>query len=262
MQESDVPPQLKLFDLTDKVALVTGAARGIGLTIARGLAGAGADVAINDLDRGRVEVALEALEDEGLEAQGIVFDVSDAAAVAAGVSDVERRLGPIHILVNNAGVHFRSPLEDFPEEGWDKIMDTHLRGAFLTARAVAKGMIERRAGKIINICSLTSEVSRPTSAVYATAKGGMKMLTRAMAVEWSRYNVQANGIAPGFFRTELNAPLIADPEFNSWLEARTPAGRWGELDDLVGSAIFLASDASDFVCGQVLTVDGGFLASM
>jgi len=175
---------------------------------------------------------------------------------------VEAEFGPISVLVNNAGIHRRAPLEEMSETQWREVIDTNLTSAFLVARHVAPRMIARRAGKIINTCSVMSEVGRPTTGNYAAAKGGLKMLTRAMATEWARHNVQINAIGPGYFATELTAPLVQNPKFNDWICARTPAARWGKPEELVGAAIFLASAASDFVNGQILYVDGGLLAAI
>jgi gluconate 5-dehydrogenase len=252
----------ELFDLTGRVALVTGSSRGLGLVIARGLAEAGATVVLNGRDPQKVRQAAAALGAVGLRAHGSAFDVTDAAAIERELAAVERAVGPVGVLVNNAGIQRRGPLESLPESAWREVLDTNLTGAFLVAEGVARGMIARRSGKIINICSLMSEVGRPTTANYAAAKGGLRMLTRAMAVEWARHNVQANGIGPGYFLTEMTRPLAEDPQFDAWLRARTPAGRWGDPKELVGAAVFLASAASDFVNGQVLYVDGGLLAAI
>ncbi len=175
---------------------------------------------------------------------------------------IEAEFAPVDILVNNAGIQRRAPLLELTEAQWREVIDTHLTSAFLVARAVVPRMIARGRGKIINICSVMSEVARPTTGNYAAAKGGLKMLTRAMAVEWAKHGVQANGIAPGYFETELTAPLVANPEFNRWICGRTPAGRWGRPEELAGTAVFLASAASDFVNGQIIVVDGGLLAGL
>jgi len=251
-----------LFDLSGRVALVTGSSQGLGLAMARGLAGAGAAVVLNGRDAGKLAAAAATLRAAGARVETAAFDVTDGAAVEREVARVERDFGPIHILVNNAGIQSRAPLAEMTEEQWRVVIDTNLTSAFIVARAVGPRMIARGAGKIINITSLISEVARPTIANYAAAKGGLKMLTRSMAVEWARHGLQANGIAPGYFVTELNRPLIENPEFNAWVCKRTPAGRWGQPEELVGAAVFLASRASDFVNGQIIAVDGGTLAAL
>jgi len=247
-----------LFDLGGRTALVTGSSSGIGLAIAKGLAAAGARVAIHGRDAERVETARADVPD----AVAVCFDVTDEAAVAAGVAEAEAALGRIDILVNNAGVQQRGPLIEFALADWNRMIATHLTGAFLVARSVAPGMAANGGGKIINICSLTSEVARRSIAPYTAAKGGLKQLTRGMAIEWADQNIQVNGIGPGYFLTKLNADLSADPKFDGWIKARTPAGRWGQVEELVGPAVFLASGASSFVTGQILYVDGGILASI
>ena len=250
------------FDLTGKIALVTGSSRGIGFTLAQGLAKMGATVVLNGRDPATVATAAETLRAEGARVATAVFDVTDEAAIASAVAQIEAVTGPIDILVNNAGIQRRAPLTEVEEAVWREVLDTNLTGAFLVARTVAKGMIARRAGKIINICSLMSEVGRETTGPYTAAKGGLRMLTRAMTVEWARHNLQANGIGPGYFVTDLTKPLVANPEFNMWVCGRTPAGRWGQPEELVGAVVFLASSASDFVNGQILYVDGGMLAAL
>jgi gluconate 5-dehydrogenase len=239
-----------LFDLTGRTALVTGSTRGLGLAVARALAGAGARVAVN----GRTAAACEAALWEG--AVAAPFDVTDEAAVAAGVA----ALGRVDVLVNNVGITLRRPLEQFSLEEWRRILDVNLTSAFLVSRAVAPGMIERGGGKIVNVCSVLSEVARETIGPYGVSKGALKLLTQSMCADWARHGIQANGIGPGYFRTELNDALQADPEFDAWLRRRVPAGRWGEPSELAGAAIFLASAASDFINGQILYVDGGLLA--
>ena len=251
-----------LFDLSGRLALVTGSSRGLGFAMARGLGRAGAAVVLNARDRAALERAAERLAGEGLAAHITPFDVTDSAAVAAAVGDIEGRIGAIDILVNNAGIQRRAPLEEMPEEVWREVLETNLNSAFVVGQAVGRRMIARRRGKVVNICSLTSEVARATIAPYVTAKGGLKMLTKAMAVEWAPHNVQVNGIGPGYFATEMNTALTSNPEFDAWVRARTPAGRWADPDELVGAAVFLASRASDFVTGQILYVDGGFLSTM
>lgn len=242
-----------LFDLTGRTALVTGSTRGIGLALARALAGAGARVAIN----GRSAETVEAVAAGIAGAVAAPFDVTDEEAVADGVACI----GPVDVLVNNAGMTMRRPLEEFSLEEWRRILDLNLTSAFLVARAVVPGMVERgRGGKIVNVCSLMSEVARETIGPYTASKGALKLLTRAMCADWARHGIQANGIGPGYFRTELTEPLQADPQFDAWLRARVPTGRWGEPEDLGGTIVFLASAASDFVNGQIVYVDGGLLA--
>ncbi len=253
---------IKLFDLTGKVALITGSNRGLGFSMAKGLAAAGARVVINGRSQDGVDEGIKKLKAEGLSAAGAIFDVTKPKDIQAAVKKVEETVGPIDILVNNAGINKRAPLHEMEEAMWREVVDTNLSGAHFTTRAVVNGMIQRKSGKIVNICSLTSEVARPTVAPYAAAKGALKMLTKAMAVEWAQYNIQANGIGPGYFATDLNKPLMADEKFDSWIRNRTPAKRWGQPDELIGTCIFLASRASDFMTGQVVYVDGGVLASL
>jgi len=249
------------FDLAGRIALVTGGGSGLGLAIARGLADAGARVAINGRNRAKLDAAAAMLADAGINVRVQPFDVTDEAAVAAGVADLERDLGPVDILVNNAAVNQRQALEQFSLEQWRALQSANLDGPFLVTRAVLPTMKARRRGKIINICSLASDLGRPNIVAYATSKGGLKMLTRALAVELAPFNVQVNGISPGFFRTEMNAPLIANAEFSAWVAKRTPAGRWGEPPEIAGAAVFLASAAADYVSGHLLQVDGGFAAA-
>ena len=249
-----------LFDLTGRVALVTGSSRGIGYTLARGLAQHGAHVVLNARRADVLETAVTSLRAEGLRVDGRLFDVTDQDAVDAAVAAIEAELGPIAILVNNAGIQQRAPLHEFPRDGWERIIETNLTSVYLVGSAVARRMIPRGRGRIINICSLTSELGRRTVAPYAASKGGVKMLTRGMCADWGVHGIRVNGLAPGYIVTEMNRALMDDPEFDAWVRRRTPVGRWGEPDELIGAAVFLASDASDFVNGQVLVVDGGFSA--
>jgi gluconate 5-dehydrogenase len=236
--------------------LVTGSSQGIGLSLAHALAAAGAQVLLNGRDPVKLDLAVAQLRANGLDVKGCAFDVTDEPAVLAATP----ALGVIDILVNNTGIQRRGPLESMPLADWDAVIKTNLTSAFLVARAVAPGMIARRTGKIINICSLMSELARPTTGNYAAAKGGLKMLTRAMCAEWAKHNLQVNGISPGYILTELTQPLANDPKFDTWIKARTPAGRWGAAQDLTGACVFLASSAADFVNGQIITVDGGLSA--
>ena len=252
---------MELFRLDGKLALVTGSSMGLGYAMAEGLAEAGARIVLNARRAERLDEAAEALREKGHEVHTRRFDVSDERAVAEAVDDVETHIGPIEILVNNAGVNIRGMVEELTREDWRRLMAVNLDGAFYVSRAVGARMIERRRGKIVNVTSLASEISRPGIAPYAASKGGVKMLTKALAVEWAQYNIQVNAIGPGFFKTEMNRPLSDDPEFNAWVLRRAPAGRWGEGRDLVGAAVFFASPASDYVTGQQLHVDGGWLAS-
>lgn len=252
-----------LFGLAGRVALVTGSSAGIGLALAGGLARAGAAVVLNGRDPAKVEAAVRALRDAGhAAAHAMPFDVTDGAAVAEGVARIEAEVGPIEILVNNAGVQRRGPLEDYPEATWRELMRTNLDAVFLVGQAVARRMIPRRSGRMINICSVQSELGRPNIAPYAASKGAVKMLTKGMAIDWGKHGIRVNGLGPGYFATELNRALVDDPAFSAWLTGRTPLGRWGEVDELVGAAVFLASDASSFVTGHVLYVDGGVTASL
>ncbi len=249
------------FDLAGKRALVTGGGSGLGLAIARGLGGAGSGIVLNGRNRDKLAAAAAALARDGIEARIAAFDVTDAAAVDSGIADIERELGPVDILVNNAAMNQRKPLEEFAPGEWRALMAANLDGPFLVTRALLPAMKARRRGKIINVCSLASDLGRPNIVPYAASKGALRMLTRALAVELAPHNVQVNGISPGFFRTEMNAALIADAEFSAWVARRTPAGRWGEPPEIAGAAVFLASSAADYVTGHLLYVDGGFSAA-
>ncbi|TJV25256.1 MAG: SDR family oxidoreductase [Mesorhizobium sp.] len=251
-----------LFSLEGRLALVTGSGQGIGFALARGLAEHGASVVLNGRDATRIDSAIEKLRADRFKAHASVFDVTDFRAVAEDITRIEAEIGPIDILVNNAGVQFRAPLEDFPEEQWERLFKTNVSGAFHAGKAVARHMIPRGKGKIINIGSVQSELARPNIAPYTATKGAIRNLTRGMCADWARYGLQINAIAPGYFRTEMNQALVDNPEFSAWLEKRTPAGRWGAVDELIGAAVFLASDASSFVNGHTLYVDGGMTASV
>ena len=246
-------PNLTSFDLTGRRALITGSSQGIGFALARALGSAGAVVVLNGRDATKLEAAASVLRSEGLSAETATFDVTDYQAVASAIG----RLGTLDVLVNNAGIQRRAPLEDFPEATWHELMRTNLDSVFYVAQSVARGMIARKRGKIINICSVQSELARPGIAPYAASKGAVKMLTKGMCADWAKHGLQVNGIGPGYFETELTAALVADPAFSDWLCKRTPAGRWGRVEELAGAAIFLASAASDFVNGQIIYVDGG-----
>jgi gluconate 5-dehydrogenase len=247
----------KLFDLTGRIALITGSSRGIGRAIAEGYVAAGARVVVNGRDAKAVADAVAAL---GGNAVAAPFDASDRTAGETAVARIEQEVGPIDILVNNAGMQLRGQIVEYPEENWRRIMATNLDSVFFLSQAVARRMLPRGRGKIINICSVMSELGRATIAPYAASKGAVKMLTKAMCAEWGKHNIQANGISPGYFATDLNQTLMADEKFSAWVCARTPQARWGKVEELQGAAIFLASDASSFVNGNILFVDGGMTA--
>jgi gluconate 5-dehydrogenase len=248
------------FDLSGRRALVTGGGSGLGLAIAHGLASAGASVVINGRNRDKLDRAADQLRRDGETVGVAAFDVTDPAAVAAAVATLERE-GSIDILVNNAAINQRGPLDEFTDADWRRLMAANLDAPFFVTRAVVPAMKARRHGKIINLCSLASDIGRPNIVPYAASKGGVRMLTRALAVELAPFNIQVNGITPGFFDTEMNAALVADREFSAWVERRTPAGRWGTPPEIAGAAVFLASAAADFVTGHLLAVDGGFSAA-
>lgn len=251
-----------LFDLSGHIALVTGSTSGLGLAIARGLGEAGATLVVNGRNNERLEETVAAFRAAGVKAHASRFDVTSENEVNEAVAAIERDIGPIAILVNNAGIQRRAPMLEMSLAIWEEVIRNNLTSIFIVGKAVAGAMIARKRGKIINICSLMSEVARPTIAPYTASKGGVRQLTRAMCAEWAGHNIQVNGIGPGYFQTPLNEALWSDPEFNRWISARTPAGRWGKPEELVGVALFLASAASDFVNGQVVYVDGGMLASV
>lgn len=246
-----------LFDLSGSRALITGSSQGIGFALAKGLAEHGASVVLNGRDRAKLEAAARHLRSLGAEVATSDFDVTDAEAVKRGVDAIEADVGAIDILVNNAGMQFRSPLEDFPISRWEQLLKTNVSSVFYVGQAVARHMIGRRQGKIINIASVQSELARPGIAPYTATKGAVKNLTRGMCADWAKHGLQINAIAPGYFETPLNQALVDNPEFSSWLEKRTPAARWGDVEELVGAAVFLAGKASSFVNGHTLYVDGG-----
>ncbi|WP_322416792.1 SDR family oxidoreductase [Mesorhizobium huakuii] len=247
-----------LFDLTGRRALVTGSSQGIGLALAKGLAQAGASVILNGRDAAKLGAAAAQI----LEAQTLAFDATDHDAVRAAIDNFELSGGPIDILVNNAGMQFRTPLEDFPADAFERLLQTNVASVFHVGQAVARHMIKRGRGKIINIASVQTALARPGIAPYTATKGAVGNLTKGMATDWAKHGLQCNAIAPGYFDTPLNAALVADPAFTGWLEKRTPAGRWGKVEELVGACVFLASDASSFVNGHILYVDGGITASI
>ena len=253
---------LSSFDLTGRVALVTGSSAGIGLALAGGLAGAGAQVVLNARNEEKLAQAAQTLRDQGAKVHAVAFDVTDATAVAEGVARIERDIGPIDILVNNAGMQRRAPLEEFPEQEWHTLMKTNVDSVFLVGQAVARHMIPRRRGKIVNICSVQSELGRPGIAPYTASKGAVKMLTKGMAIDWGQFGLNVNGLGPGYFKTELTEKLVKDEAFTAWLVGRTPSRRWGDVEELGGAAVFLASDASRFMNGHVLYVDGGVTATL
>ena len=250
------------FRLDGRIALVTGSSGGIGFALARALGQAGATVVLNGRGAAKLESAARTLQDEGLSVHSRVFDVTDAAQVQQVVAEVEQQIGAIDILVNNAGIQRRAPLQDFPVAQWHELMQTNLDSVFFVGQAVARHMITRGRGKIINICSVQSELGRPGIAPYTASKGAVKMLTKGMAIDWGPHGIQVNGLGPGYFKTELTAQLVADAQFTSWLTGRTPSRRWGNVEELAGAAIFLASDASSFVNGHILYVDGGITATL
>ncbi|KAA5830618.1 SDR family oxidoreductase [Saccharopolyspora hirsuta] len=247
-----------VFDVSGRVAVVTGSSRGIGHALAQGLLEAGCTVVLNGRDESRLAEARDELAGRtGGTVHGLAFDVTDPAAVAEGIARAEELAGPIDVLVNNTGVQHRAPVTEFADADWYRLLDTNLTSAFLVGREVARRMVPRGSGKIVNICSVQSELVRPGIAPYSATKGGLKQLTKGMCADLGPSGIQVNGLAPGYFETELTAALVADEEFSRWVRGRTPAGRWGRVPDLVGALLFLASPASDFVNGQLLHVDGG-----
>jgi len=257
-----VNPVLQKFDLTGRTALITGSGSGIGYALAMGLAGAGARIVLNGRDARKLDAAAEKLRAAGSTVFTAPFDVTDGAAVAAAIDRIESEVGPIDILVNNAGMQRRAPLEQFEEAHWHELMKTNVDSVFLVGQAVARHMIGRKRGKIINICSVQSELGRPNIAPYTASKGAVKMLTKGMAIDWGQHGIQVNGLGPGYFKTELTQALVDNAEFSGWLINRTPSRRWGDVEDLVGAAVFLASEASNFINGHILYVDGGVTATL
>jgi gluconate 5-dehydrogenase len=253
---------LTLFDLSGKRALVTGSSQGIGLALARGMAAAGAEIVLNGRDMAKLTAAAVALRNDGYTVHLLAFDATDHLGVRAAVDGFEAATGPIDILVNNAGMQHRGPLEDFPADAFERLLQTNVASVFHVGQAVARHMIQRGAGKIVNIASVQSALARPGIAPYTATKGAVANLTKGMATDWAKYGLQCNALAPGYFVTPLNKALVDDPAFSEWLTKRTPAGRWGNVDELVGACIFLASAASSFVNGTTIYVDGGITASL
>lgn len=250
------------FRLDGRLALVTGSSAGIGLGLARGLAQAGARVVLNGRDATKLNDTAAALRTEGFDVFEHAFDVTDADAVNTHINAIERDVGAIEILVNNAGIQRRAPLHEFDHKDWHELMQTNLDSVFFVGQAVAKHMITRKKGRIINICSVQSELGRPGISPYMASKGALKMLTKGMAIDWGPLGLNVNGIGPGYFKTELNEKLVRDTTFSAWLTNRTPSRRWGDVEELAGAAVFLASDASTFVNGHILYVDGGVTAQL
>ena len=251
-----------LFSLQGKRILITGAGQGIGFVMAQGLAQYGAEIIINDISASRADDAVMKLRDEGAIAHSAVFNVTDADAVENAIAKIEEEIGAIDVLFNNAGIQRRHPFTEFPVQEWNDVISVNQTAVFLVSQAVAKRMVSRQRGKIVNICSMQSELGRDTITPYAAAKGAVKMLTRGMCVELAEYNIQVNGIAPGYFATEMTAALVNDRDFSAWLYQRTPAARWGKPEELIGAAVYLASPAANFVNGHLLFVDGGMLAAV
>jgi gluconate 5-dehydrogenase len=254
---------INLFDLTGKVALITGGVHGLGMAMAKGIGNAGAKIVVNDLSQEAVNNAVAEYKADGIEAYGYVFNVTDEVQVIEAIAKIEAEVGSIDILVNNAGIIKRTPIIEMEVADFTAVINVDLISPFIVSKSVAKGMIARGGGKIINICSMMSELGRDSVSAYAAAKGGLKMLTKNMATEWAKHNIQTNGIGPGYFATSQTAPIRVDGHpFNEFIISRTPAGRWGDPEDLQGAAIFLSSKASDFVNGHILYVDGGILATI
>ena len=251
---------INLFDLTGKTALVTGSSRGLGRAFAEGLAAAGARVILNGVDKARLEEAAGSMRSSGFEVLTAAFDVTDEAGVISAFETFDADGIEVGILVNNAGIQFRKPMLELATSDWQRVIDTNLTSAFLVGREAARRMAERGSGKIINVGSLTSELARATVAPYTVAKGGIKMLTKAMTAEWAEKGIQANAIGPGYMITDMNQALLANPEFDAWVKARTPARRWGRPEELAGTVIYFASAASDYVNGQIVYADGGMIS--
>ncbi|MFO8128264.1 SDR family oxidoreductase [Yoonia sp.] len=253
---------LSLFDLSGKRALITGSSQGIGFALARGMAAAGAEIILNGRDMAKLDAAAKMLRDEGATVYKLDFDVTDHLGARAAVDAFEAETGAIDVLVNNAGMQHRGPLEEFPADAFERLLQTNIASVFHVGQACANHMIKRGAGKIVNICSVQTALARPGIAPYTATKGAVANLTKGMATDWAKYGLQCNGLAPGYFDTPLNKALVDDPKFSGWLATRTPAGRWGNVEELVGTCIFLSSAASSFVNGTTVFVDGGITASL
>ncbi|MFQ6755849.1 SDR family oxidoreductase [Cereibacter sphaeroides] len=251
---------LKLFDLTGRTALITGSSRGLGRAFAEGLAGAGARVILNGVNTARLEEAAAEMRAEGFDVLTAAFDVADEAAIKAAFETLDAERIEVDILMNNAGIQFRKPMLELDTADWQRVIDINLTASFVIGREAARRMAARGRGKIINIGSLTSELARATVAPYTVAKGGIKMLTKAMAAEWGEKGIQSNAIGPGYMVTDMNEALLSNPEFDGWVKARTPMRRWGLPEELAGTAIYLASDASNYVSGQIIYADGGMIS--
>ncbi len=251
-----------MFDIAGRLILITGSSRGLGFAMAGGFAERGATVVINGISPDRVTGSVDALRSKGGKAFGYPFDVTEEAAVEKSVELIEKEVGPVDVLVNNAGIHRRAPLEEMSIADWREVMETNLTAAFTVSKAVARRMIRRRKGKIINITSINAEMARPSIGNYCAAKGGLKMLTKSMAAEWGRYGINVNAIGPGYFITDMTEKLVKDPEFDAWVRREVPLERWGRPEELIGTAVFLASDASSYVHGHTIYVDGGWQASL
>ncbi|TYG33431.1 gluconate 5-dehydrogenase [Lonepinella koalarum] len=251
-----------LFSLNNKRILITGSTRGIGRLLAEGVAEQGAEVIINGTNQQKAELVADELNVKGYKAHAVAFDITDTQAIQQAVDHIEQHIGAIDVLINNAGIQRRHPFCEFPEQEYDEVIRVNQKSVFIVSQIVARYMVKRQQGKIINIGSMQSELGRDTITPYAASKGAVKMLTRGMCVELARYNIQVNGIAPGYFKTELTKPLVENKEFSDWLCKRTPAARWGNPEELIGAAVFLSSKASDFVNGHLLFVDGGMLAAV
>lgn len=248
-----------LFDLSGRRILITGSNGGIGHSLAIGLAQHGATVILNGRNAAKLHAAAELLRQQGLSAEEARFDITDEADVADAIARLDP-LGGVDVLFNNAGIQRRVSLEHVDLETWNEVLLTNLTSAMLVSREIAKRMIQKRAGKIVNVCSLMSDLGRPTTGPYTAAKGGLKMLTKAMCADWAQYNIQVNAVGPGYFITEMTQVLADNPEFDAWVKSRTPSRRWGKPEELIGSAVFLSSAASDFVNGQIIYVDGGMIS--
>ncbi|RXJ04355.1 SDR family oxidoreductase [Anaerobacillus alkaliphilus] len=251
-----------LFSVQNKVVFITGSTRGIGLSLAKGFADAGAVVVINGRNQSEVETIVKLIKSTGGKAYGVAFDVTERDSAAKNIQNIEQEVGPISVLINNAGIHRRGPLEELSIDDWKTVIEVNLSSAFYVSQIVFSYMKDRKKGKIINITSLNAEKARPNIGNYSAAKGGLKMLTKSMATEWGKYNIQTNAIGPGYFKTDLTEHLVNDPEFDRWVKSEVPLQRWGMPEELIGTAIYLASDASNYINGHTIYVDGGWQASL